>query len=267
MAFHRAAHQVLEDGRIFCDPLALRILGRDADTVTREATGRPGGRRMRIFIAVRHRFAEDALARAVEGGARQVVVLGAGLDTWAYRSPLAARVRVFEVDHPATQAWKRECLFAAAIQAPPSLTYAPIDFERQGLAEGLAGAGFNATHRTFFTWLGVVPYLTAEAVWSTLRFIAGIRDGAHVVFDYADPPEALPEPQRAELEERAGRVAALGERWLSFFTPEDLHARLKELGFIALEDLGPRQMAERYFPGRVDAMPEKGGHILIASTI
>ncbi len=222
---------------------------------------------MRIFIAVRHRYAEDALANAVERGARQVVVLGAGLDTWAYRSPLAARVRVFEVDHPATQARKRECLSAAAISSPPSLTYAPIDFERQGLAEGLAEVNFDPAAQTFFTWLGVVPYLTEEAVWSTLGFIAGVPGGAHVVFDYADPPGALPEAQRAELMERAGRVAALGERWLSFFNPEDLQVRLSGMGFIAVEDVGPRQMAERYFQSRAADMPEKGGHILLASTV
>src|SRR5208283_4755726 len=109
-AAHRAAHQVLEQGRIFADPLALRILGKDAETVAREAEKQPSARRMRIFIAARARFAEDALAAAVERGVRQLVVLGAGLDTYAYRSPLRDRLRIFEVDHPATQAWKRQCL-------------------------------------------------------------------------------------------------------------------------------------------------------------
>jgi methyltransferase (TIGR00027 family) len=109
-ALHRAAHQVLEQGRIFSDPLALRILGRDAESVAREAEKHPLQRIMRIFIAVRTRFTEDALAAAIERGVRQIVVLGAGLDTYAYRNALDARLRIFEVDHPDTQAWKRQLL-------------------------------------------------------------------------------------------------------------------------------------------------------------
>src|SRR5215831_13870864 len=141
-AFHRAAHQILEGGRIFADPLALRILGIDAETVFRKTEERPTGRPMRIFIAARHRFAEDRLANAIQRGAAQVVVLGAGLDTWAYRSPLIDRVRVFEADHPGIQSWKRQCLADAGIALPGSLTFAPIDFERQSLVDGLTAAGF-----------------------------------------------------------------------------------------------------------------------------
>ena len=124
-AAHRAAHQVLEDGRIFADPLALRIMGDAADAAVRDAEDNPSRRGMRIFIAIRTRFAEDALTAAVEKGVRQLVVLGAGLDTFAYRSPFGDRLRIFEVDHPATQAWKRECLAEAAIPIPHWLTFAP----------------------------------------------------------------------------------------------------------------------------------------------
>src|SRR5580700_465352 len=130
-ARHRAAHQVLEGGRIFADPLAARILGEDFDAIARDAGIHPSGRRMRIFIAVRTRFAEDSLAAAVERGARQLVVLGAGLDTYAYRGQTRDRVRIFEVDHPATQAWKRQRLAEAAIPLPSCLTFAPIDFEHE----------------------------------------------------------------------------------------------------------------------------------------
>ena len=222
---------------------------------------------MRIFVAVRTRFAEDALAAAVEGGARQVVVLGAGLDTYAYRSSLRDRLRIFEVDHPSTQAWKRRRLEEAAIPIPDSLTFAPIDFERQTLAEGLPAAGFDRGQQTFFTWLGVVPYLTEEAVWSTLGFIAKVRNGAHVVFDYGDPPASLPAELRASHDRRAERVAALGEPWLSYFEADELRAKLTALGFSQIEDLGPPQIAARYFPGRMIAPPEKGGHVLRAATI
>jgi methyltransferase (TIGR00027 family) len=265
-AFHRAARQILEGGRIFTDPLALRVLGIDAETVSREAGERPTGRPMRIFIAARHRFAEDVLANAIQRGAAQVVVLGAGLDTWAYRSPLSDRVRVFEADHPSTQAWKRQCLADAGIALPGSLTFAPIDFERQSLADGLPAAGFDRSAETFFTWLGVVPYLTEDAVWSTLGYIASLPNGAHVVFDYADPPASLSPEMRDAHEKRAVRVAALGESWLSYFAPEDLYAKLRALGFLAIEDLGPRGIASRYLPDRTVSLPERGGHILHAAT-
>ncbi len=265
-AAHRAAHQVLEQGRIFADPLALRILGEDAAGIARWAEEHPGGGRMRIFIAARTRFAEDALAAAVAGGVRQVVVLGAGLDTFAYRSELGGRVRIFEVDHPATQQWKRRRLEEAAIALPASLTFAPVDFERETLAGGLAAAGFDPAQRTFFTWLGVVPYLTADAVRSTLGFIGSLPDGAHVVFDYSDPPATLPAEWRAAHEQRAARVAALGEAWVSYFDRDQLREMLTALGFTEIADLGPPQIAALYFPSRAHELPDKGGHVLHAAS-
>ncbi len=263
-ALHRAAHQLLDGGRIFADPLALRILGEDPDEVIRRAEEHPLGMRLRLFIALRSRFAEDALAGAVERGTRQLVVLGAGLDTYAYRGAFSDRLRIFEVDHPATQAWKRERLAQAAIAIPGHLTFAPVDFERQTLAEGLAAAGFDPDRPTFFTWLGVVPYLTREATWSTLSYIAGLPAAAQVVFDYANPPDSLPEELRAGHDRLAERTAGAGEPFLSYFDSASLHAEMTALGFSDIEDLGPRQIAERYFPGR-PVRSENGGHILRAA--
>jgi methyltransferase (TIGR00027 family) len=256
----------LEHGRIFADPLALRILGVDADTLIREDAQHTSRRRMRIFIAARTRFAEDALAAAVERGASQLVVLGAGLDTYAYRGACRDRLRIFEVDHPATQDWKCQRLADAGIPLPSSLTLAPIDFERETLAKGLEAAGFNPAEQTFFTWLGVVPYLTEEAVWSTLTFIANLPNGAHVVFDYSNPPASLPPEWRAGHEKRAAHVAELGEAWLSYFEADELRAKLMALGFTEVEDLGPPHIAARYFPNRAISLPNKGGHILRATT-
>ena len=266
-AFHRAAHQVLEQGRIFADPLALTILRADAQTIADQAEEKPSGRLMRLFIAVRTRFAEDALGAAFESGTRQAVVLGAGLDTYAYRNPFGERLRVFEVDHPATQAWKRLLLQNAAIPLPGSLTFVPVDFERETLPERLAAAGFDRTRQSFFTCLGVVPYLKQEAVWSTLAFISSLPNDAHVVFDYADPPASLSLEMRARHESRARRVADLGEAWVTYFDADELHAKLEGLGFTEIEDLGPAQIASRYFPARAAPVPDKGGHVIRASTI
>jgi len=212
-ACHRAVHQLLEGGRIFSDPHAVRILGADAEAAVRDAKNDPSQRRLRLFIAVRSRFAEDALTAAAARGVRQLVVLGAGLDTYAYRTALGESLHVFEVDHPATQAWKRQRLSEAGIPVPSTLTFTPVDFEREALACGLAAVGFDPAQQTFFTWLGVVPYLTEQVILSTLGFIANLPGRAHVVFDYGNPPAWDPgeDEYAAGREQLAARVAFLGE--------------------------------------------------------
>ncbi len=158
VASYRAAHQVLEGAGIFNDPLAVPILGAPPQSYLDNPEFHDARRGIRFFVAARARLAEDALKRGVdERDVRQLVVLGAGLDTFAYRNPFGDRLKVFEVDHPATQAWKRRRLQEAGIAVPDSLIYAPVDFEHQTLAEQLAEAGLDPSLRTFFTWLGVVP--------------------------------------------------------------------------------------------------------------
>lgn len=266
-AAHRAAHQVLEQGAIFGDPLALAILGPEADAAVREAEADPTRRGMRLFIAARSNVAETALASAVlDRDVRQLVVLGAGLDTFAYRNPFRETLRVFEVDHPATQAWKRRRLAEAELPIPSSLTFAPVDFEREDLLTRLAACGFEPGRPSFFTWLGVVPYLTEPAVFATLGMIGGLEGGAEVVFDYADPPETLTPEMRAAHEARAARVAALGEPFLSSFEPAGLHDRLRALGFGEIEDLNLPRLAARFGFAGDRVLPERGGHVLRART-
>lgn len=262
----RAAHQVLDQASIFADPLALRILGGDAETAVRHAEVHPSGPRLRWFIAARSRIAEDALTIAVGQGVRQLVVLGAGLDTFAYRTPLAEKLCIFEVDHPATQAWKRQRLANAAIPPPEMLTFVPIDFERETLPDVLAAAGFDPTQQTFFTWLGVVPYLTDEAIFSTLGFIAGLPGGAHVVFDYVNPPASMTEPGRRAMHEALlARVAAAGENIRNHFDTQELHAKLTALGFHDVQDFGWAEIAARFLPDSTSA----GGsaHVMRAATV
>lgn len=268
-AKHRAVHQVLEKGSIFSDPLAMRILGADAEAAVRDAEDNPSRRLLRLFIAVRTRFAEDALAAAVARGVCQLVVLGAGLDTYAYRNIFGERLHVFEVDHPATQAWKRQRLAEMAIPIPPTLTFAPVEFEQGTLADGLAAASFDPALPTFFTWLGVVPYLTEQAVYSTLEFIAHHPSGAHVVFDYANPAASGPEGNHFNVAHQAlaARVASVGESFQSDFETHELHAKLTTLGFREIEDLGPALIRQRFFANRGRSLPDRGGHILRATTV
>jgi methyltransferase (TIGR00027 family) len=276
VAAHRAAHQLLEDGRIFADPLAVPILGKPAEAVAADARANPSRAGMRFFVASRAAIAEAALRAGVEGrGVRQVVVLGAGLDTFGYRNPFAA-VRVFEVDHPATQAWKQARLTQAGIATPPSMAFAPADFERDDLMASLAAAGFDPAQRTFFSWLGVVPYLTRDAIRATLGAIGSLPGGAEVAFDYSDPPDTLSDEVRAYQAQRAAAVAAMGEPFLTYFEPAELHAELRGLGLPEIADLGPRGLLERYVATRPAAeqppndawrsRPDRGGHVLVART-
>jgi methyltransferase (TIGR00027 family) len=259
VALRRAAHQVLDDPRVFSDPLALAIVDADGEALRSEPkSGSRIARAMRAFMAVRSRYAEDGLARAVESGTRQYVVLGAGLDTFAYRNPHPG-LRVFEVDYPATQAWKRRRLEAAGISIPESMTFAPVDFESQTLAEGLARAGFQRDQKAFFSWLGVVPYLTRSAAMETFRFVGSLPAGSGIVFDYALPAESLNLVQRLALNALAKRVAAAGEPFRTFFDPLPLMDELRQMGFTSFEDLGAEKINARYFAGRSDGLRVSGG--------
>jgi methyltransferase (TIGR00027 family) len=264
VAAYRAIHQKLEGGAIFKDPFAIRIL--DHETAARlDEIAANSLRQLRLLIAARSRFSEDTMANCIASGTRQVVVLGAGLDTFALRNPYAdLGVRVFEVDYPATQAWKRDRLRAAGLAEPPSLAFAPVNFERESLAEGLTRAGFMLDQPAFFQWLGVVTYLTKDAVLSTLKFISEVPQAA-VVFEYTEPFENYHAERRAIVTKWAERSAALGEPYLCFFDPIELLQLLRGLGFNVIEDLGPAEIAERFFsvPGR-DILPGPGPHILRA---
>jgi methyltransferase (TIGR00027 family) len=263
----RAAHQVLDAASILADPLAARILGPDNEASLDYAQADPSGPRLRWFIAARSRIAEDVLNVAVENGACQLVVLGAGLDTLAYRTDLAGRLRIFEIDHPATQAWKRDKLAAAAIAVPDTLVFVPVDFERQTLADALGAAGFDRGTRTFFSWLGVVPYLTEQAVFSTLAHIAALPGGGEVVFDYVNPAASIAPAGRMAHQALAERVAAVGERMQSYFDTERLCAELSAIGFGHVDDIGPERLAARFFPEVERSAPARGGHIMHAAAI
>jgi len=259
----RAAHQIAEGGAVLSDPFAARILGDDLPALL-ERNADPALRPLRLFVALRSRIAEDVARRAIATGTRQIVVLGAGLDTFACRAPPVAGVEVYEVDHPATQAEKRRRLAAAGIEAP-ALRFAPCDFERESLGQALAAAGFDPAGRAVFMWLGVTPYLSSEAVESTLRFVAGLEAGADIVFDYANPSESIDSPGHRLFQERmAARVAEQGESFKSYFVTAELHSRLTAMGFARIVDLGPREIRERFAPGSPPP-PENGGHILHAS--
>jgi methyltransferase (TIGR00027 family) len=256
VAIRRAAHQLMDCPPVLDDPLAVRLVGPGYRRLMKRAT-HPVARDFRAFMAARSRYVEDRLAEAVANGVAQYVVLGAGLDTFAYRNPFPS-LRVFEVDLPASQEWKRTMLGEAGIAVPDSLTFVPMDFERQVLAEGLVEAGFDAHMPAFFGWLGVVPYLTLAAFRATIETAAQLSVGSGVSFDYALAPETLSPAGRTAFEILASRVAAAGEPFRLFFTAEGMELELRRAGFHRIEQRDSEQLNEMYFKGRADGLRLSG---------
>src|ERR1700677_777540 len=233
IARQRAAHQVLDHGSILDDPFAIKILPEGEKDVLQLANTHPLASIGRLLTAARSRIAEDALSNAVERGVRQIVILGAGLDTFALRNPHGARqVRIYEVDHPATQAWKHQRLAEAQIVLPPWLILVPVDFEQDDVGEKLVAAGFQQKSPAFFTWLGVVPYLTQDAIGRTLDYMSSIQN-SEVVFDYMEPPEAFSEELRQIEKERSAQLEKIGERSDTRFEAAGMAAILRSHGFCA----------------------------------
>jgi methyltransferase (TIGR00027 family) len=266
----RAAHQLLDTPLVFEDPLALRILGpTEAESLRKDPQkyDTPRLRGLRASLVIRSRLAEDEWALSKLKGVRQYVILGAGLDTFAYRSQEQESSRIFEVDLPAAQRWKRDCLTVANITEPAGLVYVPIDFERSTLAEGLLKAGFRDHEPAFFSWLGVTMYLEEDAVMSTLHFIASLPSRSGVVFDYGVLPALLSASERSSLQLFAAKAAEHGERWKTYFDPGILTQHLRSSGFSEVEDLGPRQLNDRYLSARHDGLRKGGAARLIRATV
>jgi methyltransferase (TIGR00027 family) len=270
-AMVRAAH-LFQDGepKVLRDDLALQLSGFQNETAlqhTVEAlltevarhTDMEFAQRMssysRALITMRNRYAEDELSSAIENGVRQYVILGAGLDSFAYRRrDLAEVLRVFEVDHPATQQWKRARLSTLGVSLPTHLTFIPINFEQQTLEESLQTGGYQAEDPVFFSWLGVTYYLTEEAIFETLRSVADTAPGSEIVFEYGLPGSLLDEENRRVWTTLQETVAARGEPMLTVFDPTTLAARVKDLGFAQVWDFGPKEANARYFTGRTDGL-------------
>jgi methyltransferase (TIGR00027 family) len=266
----RAAHQLVDDEpRIVDDPIAVRLLEDASERIAaqRAALLSPGLMGFRAAVVLRSRYAEDQLIQAVERGVGQFVILGAGLDTFAYRQPAFGRgLQIYEVDHPATQAWKRERLAGAHIAVPDNLHWAPIDFEQQTLAAGLRETGFDTSQPAFFSWLGVTQYLTLAAIDATLRVVAALPSPSTIVLSFILPDADLPSEEAVGARAIAEDAATKGEPWLTRISPPELAARLASLGFREVIHLIPEQANARYFAGRRDGLRAPYAAQLISAT-
>lgn len=261
VAIRRAAHQLADLPPILNDPIVVRLI--TPETVgpsyarDMERAMHPVARDFRAMMAARSRYAEDRLAAAVAAPVpdpvRQYVVLGAGLDTFAYRNPFAG-LRVFEVDFPATQEWKRWVLSVCGIAVPENLVFAAVDFEHKALRDGLREAGVDLNAPAFFSWLGVVPYLTLDAFRATLETIAQFPAGSGVSFDYGFPPETLSAEKRMIFDRLAERVAMAGEPFRLFFTAEQVEAEFQRAGFQRVEQFSNDDLNAHYFQNRADGL-------------
>ena len=203
---------------------------------------------------LRLRYAEDRLDDAIAEGVGQYVILGAGFDTFTLRrADISDRLRVFELDHPATQRAKRHRLLKLGVELPTNLALVPIDFEADSLAAALSDAGFDTARPTFFSWLGVTYYLTAEAVRQTLRRAADCAaPGSLLLLDYKLPTPQLPPPARLAADKLDAFVKRLGEPMVSTFTEAALNDELLKVGGLPLDAVSPEEQARRYLAGRDD---------------
>ncbi|MFF0574836.1 class I SAM-dependent methyltransferase [Streptosporangium saharense] len=244
----RAAHLVVDQKPfIFEDTLAHSLLGGRAEELI--GYHRAYGEHLilsgvRAQVTTRGRYTERHLAELVERGLKQYVILGAGLDTFAHRSPLAGQVTVFEVDHPATQRWKRDLLTAAGLAPQAGPVFVETDFETDDLVERLVANGFDPAEPALVSWLGVSMYLTGEAIGTTLTAVAGLAPGSELVMEYALAPGLCDETATAFTQLATAAAAERGEPWLSFFTPEELSATLAEHGLTVAEHVGQREAAD-----------------------
>jgi methyltransferase (TIGR00027 family) len=244
-ALQRIAHLLLDGApKIFVDSLAQRLLGLSDDEVARAKAQFPVSPSLWVL---RSRYTEDRLAEATARGVTQYVILGAGLDTFAYRaSGAVGAVRVYEVDTPESQSWKRDRLNAAHIPVPPTCVFVPCNFEAQSLAEAFAESPFDRSQATFVSWLGVTQYLNHQAIVDTLRWIAGLGPRTELVLTYC-VPDARSSPGVQYAERR-------GSRFVSLFSPDALEQLLREAGFAEARPLTLDEARAAYFEGRSDGL-------------
>jgi len=265
VAYIRAAHQILDTAPLlFEDPVALPLLGPnalEAIRATRERHQSPYGRGLRSHVCLRSRFTEDMLQRS---GANRYVLVGAGFDTFALRQPDGAKgLRILEVDHPATQAAKRERIAAAGFALPEKVRFAATDFARENLADILGREKIAAEETVFFSWLGVTMYLSDAAIDTSLAAMARAAEHTAVCLTFKQPDDGLVAGDKA----MADSVAALGEAFVSFFTPDQMAAKLQQHGFTHPEFLTPeRALAEYYTPPRGGLPPPRKTGIVYAAT-
>jgi len=262
----RAVHQLLDgEPKILYDPVAVRLLDAGALQQIRSNPARsdePLIKGLRSHVVLRSRYAEERMAQAAQRGVRQCVILGAGFETFAYRQPDWARsLRLYEVDHRATQEDKRQRLQSAGIPIPANLEFVAIDFESVPLREGLQTSTLNFSEPAFFSCLGLLVYLSREATVAIFQLVAAFPAGSEIVFTFSTPDSPNSGGDAESRIALANMANALGEPWQTHFEPQMLMRDLRALGFSAISFLSSEAADQIYFQCRNDGLraPRRGG--------
>ena len=265
----RALHREEPPPWVLDDELALLLAGGDGDEITRRLRTELPPEDLLAFsrwLCVRARLPEDVVQQGIANGVRQYVILGAGLDSFAHRrGDLLERLRVFEVDHPATQAWKRLRLQELGIGHPANLTYAAVDFETQTLRDGLVAADFDFGAPAIFSWIGVTMYLTKDAIMSTLETVLAAAPKSRIILTYNRPVSALESAEAGTARTLRQITQEMGEPFISLFEPAEIEQLLLKIGFVDIVHFGPTEAARTYFQGRSDIRLHGSQYIVIAT--
>ena len=271
VALWRAMHvQVDPPPHVIEDEVGLRLAAPDEGWRSRPDMHPQWTSTFRASIVARARFVEDLVAERAAAGVGQYVILGAGLDTFAQRRPeIASRMKLFEVDQPGPQAWKRQRLIALGYGVPEWLHLVPVDFERgDAWWQRIADAGFDAAKPAVVSSLGVSMYLTRDAVAATLRQIAALAPGSTLVLSFLVPLELADPSVRPGLQRAVDGARASGTPFISLFAPAEMLALARESGFKQAEHVSAETLTQRYFAGRSDGLrpPSNAEELLVAST-
>ena len=271
VALWRALHVEIDPPpHVLEDEIGLQLLAPEKDWRRRGDMDPQFTRPFRASIVARARFIEDLVVEQSVGGLSQYVILGAGLDSFAQRRPeIASRLKVFEIDQPAPQAWKRQRLIALGFGIPDWLRFVPVDFEADGSwREGLAAAGFDETRPAIVVSTGVSMYLTKDANAATLRQVAALAPGSLLAMTFLVPLALADPAARPGLEMAEKGARASGTPFISFFTPADMLALAREAGFKKVEHVSAAKLTELYFAGRSDGLhpPLNAEELLVAWT-
>jgi methyltransferase (TIGR00027 family) len=270
VALWRAMHvQVDPPPHVLEDEIGLQLAAPDDGWRARPDMDPAGTSGFRAATVARARFIEELLAEQAGHGVAQYVVLGAGLDTFAQRKPqIAARLRVFEVDQPGPQAWKRQRLIELGFGIPGWLRLVPADFEASGSWwQQLAAAGFDPGRPAVVASTGVTMYLTKDATAATLRQLAGLAPGSTLAMTFLLPTELLDDAHRSRLQASEKGARASGTPFISFYTPQEMLVLAREAGFRDAQHVSGSSLAERYFADRTDGLrPSTGEDFVVATT-
>jgi methyltransferase (TIGR00027 family) len=270
VALWRALHVEIDPPpHVLEDVVGLQLVAPDAGWRSRPDMS-PFTRPFRASIVARARFIEDLVTERVGGGVGQYVILGAGLDTFAQRRPeLASALRIFEIDQPGPQAWKRQRLVDLGLGIPSCLRFVPVDFEAgDAWWERLIASGFDSARPAIVASTGVSMYLTIEAISATLRQVAALAPGSTLAMSFMLPIELVDPEVRVGVERAAEGARASGTPFISFFTPAEMLTLARNAGFREVQHVSAASLGERYFAGRTDGFrpPNNSEELLVATT-